>query len=139
MPVMAGRSAAVVGLISSEDMAKGYQRTNLDQHFSSWPGIAVQRTASLPLAYARPSTSFLRGRSKTWMPGTRPGMTIVGQTKAPAGGPGLIFLRRCLQRSVALAEQLQQQREQVDEVQIQRQCSEDGRAFRHRAALRGAL
>ena len=27
--------------------------------FSSWPGIAVRRTASLPLAYARPSTSFL--------------------------------------------------------------------------------
>jgi len=24
---------------------------------SSWPGIAVQRTASLPLAYARPSTT----------------------------------------------------------------------------------
>src|ERR1700682_3064658 len=27
--------------------------------FPSWPGIAVRRTASLPLAYARPSTSFL--------------------------------------------------------------------------------
>jgi hypothetical protein len=27
---------------------------------SSWPGIAVRRTASLPLAYARPSTSLLR-------------------------------------------------------------------------------
>src|SRR6202011_763711 len=38
---------------------------------SSWPGMAVRRTASLPLAYARPSTSFLL---KTWMPGTRPGM-----------------------------------------------------------------
>jgi len=25
----------------------------------SWPGIAVRRTASLPLAYARPPTSFL--------------------------------------------------------------------------------
>src|SRR4051794_30526821 len=31
--------------------------------------------------------------------------------------------------SVALAEQLQQQREQVDEVQIQRQRAGDGRAF----------
>jgi len=41
---------------------------------SSWPGIAVQRTTSLPLAYARPSTSLLQDR-KTWMPGTRPGMT----------------------------------------------------------------
>ena len=28
--------------------------------FPSWPGLAVPRTASLPLAYARPSTSFLR-------------------------------------------------------------------------------
>ncbi len=26
---------------------------------TSWPGIAVRRTASLPLAYARPSTSYL--------------------------------------------------------------------------------
>jgi hypothetical protein len=25
---------------------------------STWPGIAVRRTASLPLAYARPSTPF---------------------------------------------------------------------------------
>jgi hypothetical protein len=30
---------------------------------SSWPGIAVRRTASLPLAYARPSTSLLRGQN----------------------------------------------------------------------------
>jgi hypothetical protein len=29
---------------------------------SSWPGIAVRRTASLPLAYARPSTSLPRDR-----------------------------------------------------------------------------
>src|ERR1700686_4754019 len=43
--------------------------------FSSWPGLAVRRTASLPLAYARPSTSFLLLYTKTWMPGTRPGMT----------------------------------------------------------------
>src|SRR5665213_3749953 len=40
-------------------------------------------------------------------------------------------------RSVALAEQLQQQREQVDEVQIQRQGAGDGRALRDVAALRG--
>ena len=31
---------------------------------SSWPGIAVERTASLTLAYARPSTSFRRDGSK---------------------------------------------------------------------------
>src|SRR5258708_11679358 len=30
-----------------------------DVILSSWPGIAVRRTASLPLAYARPSASFL--------------------------------------------------------------------------------
>jgi hypothetical protein len=32
--------------------------------FSSWPGIAVRRTASLPLAFARPSTPFLLNCSK---------------------------------------------------------------------------
>src|ERR1700760_1966809 len=36
----------------------------------SWPGVAVRRTASLPLAYARPSTSYLLHGRKTWMPGT---------------------------------------------------------------------
>src|SRR5882672_7944260 len=40
-------------------------------------------------------------------------------------------------RSVALTEQLQQQREQVDEVQVQRQCAGDRRTFRHVTALRG--
>jgi len=40
----------------------------------SWPGIAVRRTVSLPLASARPSTSWRR--RKTWMPGTSPGMTL---------------------------------------------------------------
>jgi hypothetical protein len=30
----------------------------------SWPGLAVRRTASLPLAYARPSTSLLSIRRK---------------------------------------------------------------------------
>jgi len=39
---------------------------------TSWPGIAVRRTASLPLAYARhPRLAFWR-QTKTWMPGTRP-------------------------------------------------------------------
>src|SRR6266567_3885960 len=41
------------------------------------------------------------------------------------------------QRSVALAEQLQQQREQVDEVQVQRQRTGNGRALRHVTTLRG--
>jgi uncharacterized membrane protein len=33
-------------------------------HPSSWPGIVVRRTASLPLAYARPSTSYPRQARK---------------------------------------------------------------------------
>src|SRR5882724_7999547 len=40
-------------------------------------------------------------------------------------------------RSVALTEQLQQQREQVDEVQVERQRAGDRRTFRHVTALRG--
>src|ERR1700676_2610722 len=40
-------------------------------------------------------------------------------------------------RSVALAEQLQQQREQVDEVQIERQRAGDRSPLRHITALRG--
>src|SRR2546429_9270274 len=55
---------------------------------TSWPGIAVRRTASLPLAYARPSTScFFASTIKTWMPGTSPGMTIT--TKRPRQNRGL--------------------------------------------------
>jgi hypothetical protein len=42
-------------------------------HFLSWPGIAVRRTASLPLAYV-PAIHVLDAQ-KTWMPGTSPGMT----------------------------------------------------------------
>src|SRR5205085_12175838 len=41
---------------------------------ASWPGIAVRRTASLALAYARPSTSLPACQGKTWMPGSSPGM-----------------------------------------------------------------
>ncbi|HXQ03428.1 MAG TPA: hypothetical protein VN831_01550 [Bradyrhizobium sp.] len=42
-------------------------------HFLSWPGTAVRRTASLPLAYV-PAIRVLDAQ-KTWMPGTSPGMT----------------------------------------------------------------
>jgi len=38
-------------------------------------GIAVRRTASLPLAYVPASHVFLVVEAKTWMPGSRPGMT----------------------------------------------------------------
>jgi hypothetical protein len=34
-----------------------------NESFSSWPGLT------------RPSTSFIEIERKTWMPGTRPGMT----------------------------------------------------------------
>src|SRR5581483_1593798 len=43
---------------------------------SSWPGIAVRRTASLPLAYD-PAIHVLEPKRKAWMPGSRPGMTSV--------------------------------------------------------------
>jgi hypothetical protein len=55
----------------------------------SWPGIAVRRTASLPLAYARPSTSLIRdyivkivpirivGDNQSNLPGTRPMLDIM--------------------------------------------------------------
>src|SRR5665213_4080342 len=42
--------------------------------FSSWPGIAVPRTASLPLAHVPAVHVFLAlDAVKTWMPGTKPG------------------------------------------------------------------
>jgi hypothetical protein len=50
---------------------------------SSWPGVAVRRTASLPLAYARPSTSFAAAPAKTWMPGTSPGKTSFDMPSNP--------------------------------------------------------
>jgi hypothetical protein len=44
--------------------------------FSSWPGVAVWKTASLPLACV-PAIHVFEAVvfAKTWMPGTRPGMT----------------------------------------------------------------
>jgi hypothetical protein len=44
--------------------------------FPSWPGIAVRRTASLPLAYVPAIHVFSYCRyHKTWLSGTSPGMT----------------------------------------------------------------
>jgi hypothetical protein len=37
--------------------------------FSSWPGIAVRRAASLPLAYVPAIHVFDLNAAKTWMPG----------------------------------------------------------------------
>jgi hypothetical protein len=44
--------------------------------FSLWPGVAVWKTASLPLAYV-PAIHVFEAAvfARTWMPGTRPGMT----------------------------------------------------------------
>ncbi|MET4295684.1 hypothetical protein ABIB06_006740 [Bradyrhizobium sp. LB8.2] len=42
--------------------------------YPSCPGIAVRRTASLPLAYTPASTPFFFP-AKTWMAGTSPAMT----------------------------------------------------------------
>src|ERR1700674_1299648 len=84
---MEGRSAAVAGLISSEDMAQ---------------------RLFLPAAKEKPRP---RGR---------------GFYSCARGN-----------RSIALTEQLQQQREQVDEVQVERQCAGDRRTLRHVAALAG--
>src|SRR5580698_4169087 len=56
---------------------------------SSWPGIAVRKTASLPLAYARPSTSlrcyrrieivpiWICRENRTNLPGARPMLDVV--------------------------------------------------------------
>jgi hypothetical protein len=52
-------------------------------HLSSWPGIAVRRTASLPLAYVPTIHVLLFRDAKTWMPGTRPGMTRPNITQCP--------------------------------------------------------
>ena len=41
----------------------------------SCPGIAVRRTASLPLAYVPGIHVLLRRTAKTWMAGTSPAMT----------------------------------------------------------------
>jgi hypothetical protein len=43
---------------------------------SSWPGIAVQRTACFRTPMSRPSTSYGFAKLKTWMPGIKPGMTV---------------------------------------------------------------
>src|ERR1700748_1261623 len=51
--------------------------------------------------------------------------------------PWLDYFRVKAWRSVALAKQLQQQREQVDEVQVERQCAGNRRALSHVTALRG--
>src|SRR4029079_16417650 len=58
------------------------------------------------------------------------------QKKSPGGEPGLRTVSLSW-RLVALAEQLQEQREQGDEVQVERECAGDRRTFRDFTALRG--
>src|SRR6202035_5692411 len=62
----------------AEWLARGLIATDWDK--SSWRGIAVRRTASLPLAYPRPSTPCVQQEGRTWMPGTCPGMTAFFKT-----------------------------------------------------------
>src|SRR5258706_1296956 len=57
--------------------------------------------------------------------------------KSPGRQAGALNSPAKLQRSVALTEQLQEQREQVDEVQIERQRAGDCRTLRHVTTLRG--
>jgi hypothetical protein len=45
------------------------------QKFVVMPGVAVRRTASLPLAYV-PGIHVLGARGKAWMAGTSPAMTV---------------------------------------------------------------
>jgi len=66
------------------------------KQFSSWPGIAVRRTASLPLAYARPSTPFLLVRSSDVDAGTRPRMTNSFIELSPVSSAAFcVRLRHC--------------------------------------------
>src|SRR4051794_15500986 len=58
------------------------------------------------------------------------------QKKSPGAEAGASILLPC-QPSVALAEQLQQQREQVDEVQVERECARNRRTLGNVTALRG--
>ncbi len=52
---------------------------------TSWPGIAVRRTASLSLAYV-PTIHVLNFVCvKSWMPGIKPGMTKKGSAIADRG------------------------------------------------------
>src|ERR1043166_7390145 len=78
-------------------LAKGLGGAGL--YPSLWPGLAVRRTASLPLAYARPSTSFLHGLPKTWMPATSAGMTT---DRAGLAQRAAQLLRHLEQRGIVL-------------------------------------
>src|SRR5579864_5094197 len=52
--------------------------------FSSWPGIAVRRTASLPLAYVPAIPVFLVSLpQRRGCPGQAPGMTVLAILLAP--------------------------------------------------------
>src|SRR6185312_16454970 len=59
------------------------------------------------------------------------------QTKSPGQMAGAWCVLEGFARSVALSKELQQQREQVDEVQVERQGAGDRRAFRHVTPGRG--
>jgi hypothetical protein len=57
------RSARPKSLTEKAGHFAGFSNCWKNESFSSWPGVT------------RPSTSFFEIERKTWMPGTRPGMT----------------------------------------------------------------
>jgi hypothetical protein len=66
------------------DMGKRYQRIRLDQLSFVMAGHSRLKdgVASACLCPGHPRL-LCNGTSKTWMPGTRPGMTVIPQKKSP--------------------------------------------------------
>src|SRR6202000_3408128 len=112
-----GRSASVAGLISSADM-----RARLGA--SRWVGKSENLSAVIARSGAtkqsRPSPRMKSGLLRFARNDDGTDRARHPQNKTPGLSAGALFSSFCL-RSVALAEQLQQQREQVDEVQVERQ------------------
>jgi hypothetical protein len=81
-------AAMPAGLAFASSAARAFEHDSLG---SSWLGIAVRRTASLRSPMSRPSTPYFA--AKTWMPGTRPGMTV---EKVAQGDGGMSNYRQKL-------------------------------------------
>src|ERR1700716_3380711 len=76
---------------SGEGVGISYKRSSNEMdslmiRFASWPGIAVRRTASLPLAFpGHPRLIFLLA-PKTWMPGIADKFTQSAQMQTATAG-----------------------------------------------------
>src|SRR5689334_3492503 len=127
MPVMKGRSASVAGRISGVDMA-----VRLEASRRCWK-------ASPSLRAKRSNPECARGDSLDCFVASLLAMTSVlgAKNKSPGRWAGARCCLGLSRRSVALSEELQQQREQVDEVQVERQGAGDGCALRHVSARLG--